>query len=83
MVYGDSDFAQQNLSSFLLSEAGAELQTACKNLGPLNIGEIKETDGFGLPCRKVLHYNLPRCEDVLSAYRVSVLLACHVMSYTM
>jgi len=35
--------------------AGIEIDVACRELDPINFGEIAVTNGYALPCRYVIH----------------------------
>jgi O-acetyl-ADP-ribose deacetylase (regulator of RNase III) len=43
----------------ILSKAGPQLQADCTNLGPIQPGEVKGTDGYQMPCKRILHCCLP------------------------
>lgn len=43
----------------IVAKAGPGLAEACKALAPIDVGEVKETDGFALPNAKVLHCRCP------------------------
>jgi len=48
------------VAAALSKKAGPQLQAACTALAPIASGEVKETDGFNLACKKVLHCNCPQ-----------------------
>ena len=49
------DLSLGQASRALLAKAGPGLQTACSKLAPIEDGEVKQTDGFQLHCKTVLH----------------------------
>jgi len=51
------DLSESELSAELLAAAGPELQAACSAQAPLLPGQVQETSGFNLPCKKILHCN--------------------------
>lgn len=51
------DLSAGKVSQAIAAKAGPQLQSACNDLIPLEIGKIKETPGFGLPCNQILHCN--------------------------
>ena len=53
------DLSTGAVAKAIAAKAGPQLQAACSALAPIGSGEVKETSGFGLPCKKVLHCNCP------------------------
>ena len=47
------------VSTALSNKAGYSLQAECTRKAPLNIGDVIDTDGYGLDCEKVLHVSCP------------------------
>lgn len=47
------------VSTALSNKAGYALQAECTRKAPLNIGDVIDTDGYGLDCEKVLHVSCP------------------------
>ena len=43
----------------ILSKAGPQLQQECSRLAPINPGQVKGTDGYQMPCKRILHCCLP------------------------
>ena len=43
------------VSTALSNKAGYSLQAECTKKAPLNIGDVIDTDGYGLDCEKVMH----------------------------
>ena len=67
----DFDFSQNERSQKLSKKAGTDLQSACNSRETLGKGKIQaETDGFKLPCNKVLHCHLAKFDDIQEAYEV-------------
>ncbi|KAF6033906.1 PARP14 [Bugula neritina] len=56
----DMNLSSGKVAAALSKKAGPQLQAACTALAPIASGEVKETDGFNLACKKVLHCNCPR-----------------------
>ena len=54
------DLAAGKVSQAIAHKAGPELQKACDKLAPMRIGEVKETPGFKLTCRSILHCFCPQ-----------------------
>ena len=56
------DLSKGRVSSTLARKAGPQLQQDCSASAPLEIGQVVETEGYGLRC-KILHCNLPPWKD--------------------
>ena len=54
------DLSAGKVSHAISKKAGPELQEACNKLAPINIGEVKETLGFDMECRTILHCFCPQ-----------------------
>ena len=81
-VGSDFQLNHGKVAQAIAAHAGPRLQAACNSLRPINIGEVKETDGFRLPCKKILHCNCPEY-DGFQSLSVNYLLShmVPVMSY--
>lgn len=65
------DLTQGKVAPALARKAGSELQKACTAKAPLQIGDVVETGGFNLPCKKVLHCSCPTYKDETTTKPVS------------
>jgi len=59
-VGNDMNLSSGKVAVALSNKAGPQLQAACTALAPTASGDVKETDGFNLACKKVLHCNCPQ-----------------------
>lgn len=59
-VGSDLNLSSGMASNVILQKAGPRLQTACNALKSLNMGEVKQTKGFNLPCKSILHCVCPQ-----------------------
>ena len=67
----DFDFNQSERSQKLSKKAGTDLRNACSSRATLEKGSVQaETDGFKLPCNKVLHCHRAKFDDIQEAYEV-------------
>ena len=67
----DFNFNQSEHSQKLSKKAGTDLRSACNSRETLAKGSVQaETDGFKLPCNKVLHCHLAKFDDIQDAYEV-------------
>ncbi|KAF6026446.1 PARP14 [Bugula neritina] len=66
-VGNDMNLSSGKLAVALSNKAGPQLQAACKSLAPIKAGDVKETDGFKLACKKVLHCNCPQWQGPQTA----------------
>ena len=48
------------VSHAISRKAGPQLQQACNKLAPINMGEVKETPGYNMECRTILHCLCPQ-----------------------
>ena len=56
----DLDLSSGNVAKAIAAKAGhRNLQAACSAIAPLTDGEVKDTPGFQLPCKKVFHCLCP------------------------
>ena len=60
------DLSAGKVCQAIAAKAGPQLQSACNDLIPLEIGKIKETPGFDLPCKQILHCNCSPYNDAAS-----------------
>ena len=60
------------VSASLLSDAGPEIRNECKTLKELRVGEIAETSGYKLPCKRVYHGAARLWDSKLSAECIKV-----------
>lgn len=75
VITPDFDLSKGYLSRRLLSQAGSELQTACKKHGAIGVGEVVETDSYQLPCKKILHCHLTPYDKSADNAKVKLILS--------
>jgi len=66
-VGNDMNLSFGKVAAALSSKAGPQLPAACKSLAPIKAGDVKETDGFKLACKKVLHCHCPQWQGSQTA----------------
>ena len=54
----------------LASKASPKLQLACDHLAPIKLGDVQETAGYGLSCKKVLHCNVPGWKEGIQVWHI-------------
>ena len=59
--------------------AGAELDVECAALAPLELGEVRLTDGYNLPCKYVIHTRGPIWRGGLAG-ESEILRSCYIES---
>lgn len=78
----DFNFNQSERSQKLSKKAGTDLRSACNSRETLAKGSVQaETDGFKLPCNKVLHCHLAKFDDIQDAYEVGNQCFLHLIHY--
>lgn len=55
----DMNLASGKVAPVISKKAGPQLQAACSAIAPIKPGEVKATDGYGMPCQKILHCCCP------------------------
>ena len=80
----DLNLSSGKVAAAIAAKAGPQLQAACSAIKPLGVGEVKETDGFQLPCKKVLHCLCPPWQgaqtvQVRNVFWSSVLLLMNIL----
>lgn len=71
LTTADLDLSQHPVGSSLAAKAIEGLQRACSEHAPLEMGQVAETGGFELGCKKILHCICPPYETEKATKDVS------------